>query len=336
MAINNWVYPEDNKITGSTKISDADNKIQAGLNDLVDWANGTGNYVGTGFKVDFDAQMSQQQSDFDSSLATWEGEIDTAVASFDAYSKTESDTLLSNKQDIVSGVSSTEIGYLDGVTSPIQTQLNSKQPSGTYNTIIGTDSDINTSGAYVVYQLNFTDGVCTSHSTRALTPSDIGAQPSGTYNTVIGTDTDISTSGATIIDNIYVTDGVITSMGTRSLSLSDLGISNVVRRRLHVYNRNPASTINDGGILINDFGLSVSYGSYTNTSVSVTIGNMTSSQIEQSTCSSSMSSSFSTGSYISETRVTVISDSSIQITAYGTGFTTYQHGIVLFAIDMRI
>jgi hypothetical protein len=33
---------------------------------------------------------------------------------------------LSSKQDVVSGVSSTEIGYLDGVTSAIQTQINGK------------------------------------------------------------------------------------------------------------------------------------------------------------------------------------------------------------------
>lgn len=33
---------------------------------------------------------------------------------------------LDAKQDIVSGVSSTEIGYLDGVTSAIQTQINGK------------------------------------------------------------------------------------------------------------------------------------------------------------------------------------------------------------------
>jgi hypothetical protein len=33
---------------------------------------------------------------------------------------------LAGKQDVVSGVSSTEIGYLDGVTSAIQTQLDSK------------------------------------------------------------------------------------------------------------------------------------------------------------------------------------------------------------------
>lgn len=36
---------------------------------------------------------------------------------------------LSGKQDVVSGVSSTEIGYLDGVTSAIQTQINSKAAS---------------------------------------------------------------------------------------------------------------------------------------------------------------------------------------------------------------
>jgi hypothetical protein len=35
---------------------------------------------------------------------------------------------LSGKQDIVANVSSTEIGYLDGVTSAIQTQLNDKAP----------------------------------------------------------------------------------------------------------------------------------------------------------------------------------------------------------------
>lgn len=35
-------------------------------------------------------------------------------------------TLLAGKQDVVSGVDSTEIGYLNGVTSAIQTQLDGK------------------------------------------------------------------------------------------------------------------------------------------------------------------------------------------------------------------
>lgn len=47
--------------------------------------------------------------------------------------------LISLKQSIVSGVSDTEIGYLDGVTSAIQTQLNAKQAivSGVSDTEIG-------------------------------------------------------------------------------------------------------------------------------------------------------------------------------------------------------
>ncbi len=48
------------------------------------------------------------------------------------------------------------------------------QAAGTYNTIIGTDSDINTSGATVVDQLNMTDGVIQSHSTRTLTLANLG------------------------------------------------------------------------------------------------------------------------------------------------------------------
>ena len=70
--------------------------------------------------------------------------------------------------------SSTELNYTDGVTSNIQTQLNGKQASGTYNTIIGTDSDIDTSGATVIDQLNMTDGVIQSHSTRTLTLANLG------------------------------------------------------------------------------------------------------------------------------------------------------------------
>ena len=49
------------------------------------------------------------------------------------------------------------------------------QPAGTYNTVIGTDTDVNTSGATIIDNLYMTDGVITSHGTRALTAGDIGA-----------------------------------------------------------------------------------------------------------------------------------------------------------------
>ena len=42
------------------------------------------------------------------------------------------------------------------------------------NTIIGTDTDINTSGATIIDNLYMTDGVITSHGTRLLTAADLG------------------------------------------------------------------------------------------------------------------------------------------------------------------
>jgi hypothetical protein len=64
---------------------------------------------------------------------------------------------LSGKQDVVANVSSTEIGYLDGVTSAIQTQINTKAPtadptftgtvSGVTKTHVGLGNVDNTSDA---------------------------------------------------------------------------------------------------------------------------------------------------------------------------------------------
>jgi hypothetical protein len=51
---------------------------------------------------------------------------------------------LSLKQDIVSGVSNTEIGYLDGVTSGIQSQLDSKLASSSASTTYLTQSNAST------------------------------------------------------------------------------------------------------------------------------------------------------------------------------------------------
>lgn len=61
------------------------------------------------------------------------GTLDTlnelaAALGDDANYATTVTTALGNKQDKVSGVSDTEIGYLDGVTSAIQTQIDSKSP----------------------------------------------------------------------------------------------------------------------------------------------------------------------------------------------------------------
>lgn len=62
------------------------------------------------------------------------------------------------------------ISNIDG----LQSALDSKQAAGTYNTIIGTDTDIDTSGATIIDNLYMTDGVITSHGTRTLTLADLG------------------------------------------------------------------------------------------------------------------------------------------------------------------
>ena len=63
------------------------------------------------------------------------GALDTlnelaAALGDDANYATTITTALSGKQTKVSGVSDTEIGYLDGVTSAIQTQINTKASTG--------------------------------------------------------------------------------------------------------------------------------------------------------------------------------------------------------------
>jgi hypothetical protein len=56
-------------------------------------------------------------------------ELAAAISDDSSFASTIT-TSLGNKQDKVSGVSDTEIGYLDGVTSAIQTQLNGKSATG--------------------------------------------------------------------------------------------------------------------------------------------------------------------------------------------------------------
>ena len=64
--------------------------------------------------------------------------VDTAVGNID----------LSTKQDVVSGVSSVEIGYLDGVTSAIQTQIDAKAQSDS-PTFTG-DITLNNTGDFTI------------------------------------------------------------------------------------------------------------------------------------------------------------------------------------------
>ena len=78
-------------------------------------------------------------------------------------------------------MSTTHHNKLDGIAAGATNVTNNNQISNgagyvtsSGNTVIGTDSDINTSGATVIDQLNMTDGVIQSHSTRTMTLADLG------------------------------------------------------------------------------------------------------------------------------------------------------------------
>ena len=91
------------------------------------------------------------------------------------------------------------IANVDG----LQAALDGKQAAGTYNTIIGTDSDINTSGSTIIDNIYVTDGVITSMGTRTLTASDIGAAASSHTHSYL------PLSGGTMTGNIMMNDEYI-------------------------------------------------------------------------------------------------------------------------------
>ena len=90
------------------------------------------------------------------------------------------------------------------------------QPAGTYNTIIGTDSDINTSGSTIIDNIFVTDGVITSMGTRTLTAGDLGALTGNQNITLSG---DITGSGTTSI-NAQIASNVV---GANELNVSGNG-----------------------------------------------------------------------------------------------------------------
>jgi len=78
------------------------------------------------------------------------------------------------------------------------------QLASTFNKIIGTDSDINTSGIVVIDQLNMTDGVIQSHSTRSLpttSQTNLGVvEMANTTEVTAGSSTTLAISPSTLRD----------------------------------------------------------------------------------------------------------------------------------------
>tara|TARA_R100000541_G_scaffold11248_1_gene19315 strand:- start:816 stop:3158 length:2343 start_codon:yes stop_codon:yes gene_type:complete len=75
--------------------------------------------------------------------------------------------------------------------------ISDAQLASTFNKIIGTDSDVNTSGIQVVDQINLTDGVITSVSVRSLPDASVGAR--GVAETATQAEVDAGTAGAQLM-----------------------------------------------------------------------------------------------------------------------------------------
>jgi len=144
-----------------------------------------------------------------------------------AYTSGETDTLLAAKAPLASPAltgnptaptqSSSENSTKIATTAYVKSQ---GYVTSSGNTIIGTDSDINTSGATVVDQLNMTDGVIQSHSTRTLTLANLGY--TGATNANYITNNNQLTNGASYItgNQTITLSGDVSGSGTTSISVT--------------------------------------------------------------------------------------------------------------------
>jgi hypothetical protein len=89
------------------------------------------------------------------------------------FNKNKSDSYSLDDSNILATSKAVKIAYDKGVEA--LSIANGKQAAGTYNTTIGTDTDVTTSGATIIDRIYVTDGVITSMGTRTLTAGDLAA-----------------------------------------------------------------------------------------------------------------------------------------------------------------
>jgi len=142
---------------------------------------------------------------------------------------------LSGKQDVVTDVSSTEIGYLNGVTSSIQTQLNAKATTSDITTAINNLIDgapaaldtLNELAAAINDDASYASTITTALGTKA--PID---SPTFTGTVTLPSTTSIGDASATEIGYL---DGVTSSIQTQldakasATSISDATTSTAAR-----------------------------------------------------------------------------------------------------------
>lgn len=128
-----------------------------------------------------------------------------------------------NGKVAVSAVTATELGYLDGVTSNVQTQLNAKSAtSHTHTTLSGLTA--------TVAELNYMDGVTSSVQTQLnAKASSSHTHPASNVTAgtlagaVVANTTAVATIGTKQIRNIYAGTAELTA-GTSALTTGDIYI----------------------------------------------------------------------------------------------------------------
>jgi len=178
------------------------------------------------------------------------------------YTKTEVDSSLSTKSDtththatfdrtssILSGANVfSNIVVTDGIVTAIATRAITAanigaQVAGTYNTIIGTDTNISLASASVVSTITMTDGVITGHTSRTLTPANIGAAPlaspaltgnptaptqtAGNNSTRLATTAFVQTAAGAASNNTTILASGTQSIGTYAYWYPSAGVYNV-------------------------------------------------------------------------------------------------------------
>ena len=254
LTTNGITLPTSDGSNGQSIVTDGSGNLSfSSAAGVVDWETDqgatnihSGNYTNTTYSVGDGGLTTNNFTDADHT------KLNNIAASANNYTHPTG----AGNEHLPSTISQTEAGYLNGVTSAIQTQLNSKTTESYVNTQVtnliggapGALDTLNELAAAINDDSSYASSVTTSLSSKVGTSSAQSlssaanamtisgsvitlARGDGTTdavtlpasgNTVIGTDSDINTSGATIIDSLTMTDGVITAHGTRTLTASDI------------------------------------------------------------------------------------------------------------------
>ena len=124
------------------------------------------------------------------------------------------------------------------------------QAAGTYNTVIGTDTDINTSGATIIDSLTLTDGVITGHGTRNLTLADLGYTGETDTLATVTARGNATTSGITVNGNILLAGTATTTDQGRMIDFTGFDKEGTTDLSDRAYIKHTVNTGGHGGSVL--------------------------------------------------------------------------------------